>query len=245
LALVIFPTLAAAQYAPGRGSLGGSIGLPFLIATQEFKDGQKPRLIGKAHFQYVVAPVWRLSFRGAFGWVGFDSDTPAPFPFNNDGGGFDTTRIDQLTVLNPFSAALQYTKRNGSVQYFVGAGPGITKINVMNDRETIYDPSTFKRHSYWSWGVGGEGGAEYFLPANENVSFELAAALQYTLERNAEQFPNGYAGKHALFDVTFGVNVYFWPFGGPKPAPAAPPAETDAGAAPADTTTTPPGETPR
>ena len=247
VALVAFPSFAAAQYQPGRGSLGGSIGVPFLIATSELKDGQKPRIIGKAHFQYVFSDDWRLSLRGAFGWVGYASDTPAPFPFNNDGGGFDTTRIDQLTVMNPFTAAVQYTKRSGSLQYFLGAGPGITKINIMNDRETIYDPTTFKRHNYWSWGVGGEGGVEYFLPANENVSFELSGALQYLLEDNVDDFPNGYNGKHALFDISFGVNVYFWPFGGPKPPTPPPPVEegatpeaTPTETAPADTTTAPP-----
>lgn len=241
--LALLPAPAFAQYATGKGSLGGSVGVPILLATSELKAGQRPRLMGKAHFQYVLTHQFRLSMRGGFGWLGYTRDEPAPFPLQAKEPGGDPTRIDQLTILNPFSAVLQYTRMVKNWQAFAGAGPGMVRVNILNDRRTIFDPVTHERYSYWSPSVGGEAGGEYFIPANRNVSFEGVGTFHYLLKRNAEKFPSGYSGHHALFDFSVGVNVYFNPPGAAKPAtPATAPEGTPEEKKPPESTPETPAE---
>lgn len=211
--LAILPATAAAEYAPGKGSLGGSLGMPFLYSRQELARGQRPRIIGKLHFQYVFTPSMRLSLRGGFGWLGYNGTEPTPYPFPSDNGGFDTTRVDQLTTIIPASAALVYTDDIGSSRWkwFAGGGLGVYRMNIMNDRKTVYDPVTYDRLKFTSLGATGEVGVEYFLPANKNVSFEWLGTGHFLFATYAGKYPSGYKGRHGFVDFSFGVNVYFNP----------------------------------
>lgn len=240
--LVAFPSVVQAQYAPGKGSLGGSLGVPEILATGELKRGQRPRMIGKLHFQYVMANDWRLSLRGGFGWLGWSDKQPAPFVLQAEQPGGDATRGDQLLIFNPFTAAITRTQKlSGSWQAFLGAGPGAYRINIQNDHRTIFDPVTHDRYKFGSFGLSGEGGAEYFLPANRNVSLEGVASIHYLFDDHKDRYPSGYSGKHIFSDLSIGVNVYFRPLGSPAPPPAVPSegAEGSTGEAPADTTAKP------
>jgi hypothetical protein len=238
--LVAFPSIVQAQYAPGKGSLGGSLGVPRILATGELKQGQKPRIIGKAHFQYVMDHDWRLSLRGGFGWLGY-SDEPAPFVLQAEQPGGDPTRGDQLLIFNPFTAVLAYTPQlSANWQGFVGVGPGAYRINIQNDHRTIFDPVTKDRYKFGSFGASAEAGAEYFLPANRNVSLEGVTTFHYLFSDHKDRFPSGYSGKHMFADVSIGVNVYFRPLGSPAP-PSAIPSEGETGSeAPADTSASQP-----
>jgi hypothetical protein len=239
--------MASAEYGPGKGSLGGTLGVPFLYATQEMRAGQQVRVMGKLHFQYVFTPAMRLSLRGGFGWMHYSEDELAPYPFPSDNSTqsaevYDTTRVDQLMTWQPFTAALVHTgdlNAAGSLKWFGGAGLGLYRFNVMNDRRTVKDPVTKKELSNVSPGATGELGVEYFLPANKNVSFEWLGTMNYLFEANGGKYPSGYAGRHGFIDVSFGVNVYFGT-GPARVTPAAepvapkaeekPPAETTEGA---------------
>src|SRR5262245_37647255 len=232
LGLVALPSVVHAQYAPGKGSLGGSVGVPFILAPGELKRGQEPRVIGKLHFQYVFKPDWRLSLRAGYGWLGFSDEVDAPFILQAEQANGDTTKGDQLLIYNPFTAVMQYTHTfNKTWMAFLGAGPGVFRVNIQNDHRTIFDPVTHERYKYGSFGLSGEGGAEYFLSANRNVSFEGLGSLNYLFESNKDKFPSGYSGKNIFLDFSFGVNVYFRPLGSPAP-PAPVPSETQPGEAP-------------
>jgi hypothetical protein len=246
--LAILPTTASAEYAPGKGSLGGSLGIPFLYATQEMRAGQRPRIIAKGHFQYIFTPSMRLSLRAGFGWTDYSADQMAPYPLPSDNttqssAFYDTTRVDQITTLMPFTAALVHTgdlSGSGSWKWFGGAGLGVYHINVMNDRRTVKDPETFKSLSYVSPGANAELGLEYFLPANKNISLEWLGTGHFLFPTHAGDFPSGYSGRHGFVDLSFGVNVYFGTGGvdvTPEPGPAKQPAKNKPeGEAPAPAT---------
>jgi len=205
MGLAISPSLVHAQYVAGKGSLGGSLGVPVIMATSELKEGQHLRLMAKGHFQYVISPDWRLSLRGGFGWWTYSSKAKAPFVLQADSPEGDSTRVDQFTLLNPFTAAVVFTHRfDESWQTFVGGGPGMYRINIENDHRTIFDPVTHERFRTWSPGVTGELGMEYFIPANRNVSLEGVGTIHYLLKTHEDKFPSGYSGHHAFLDLSLG-----------------------------------------
>ena len=200
----------AAQEEPGKGSLGATLGVPFVLSDSDLSEGQRPRVMLKLHFQYVMNPSWRLSLRGGWGWTGYASDVYAPYPLPGSSGTIDSTKIDQLTYLYPFTATAVYRRtmsENWTV--FGGAGLGVYQVRIVNDRQSIYDPVTFERYALWSPGVTLEAGGEFAIPANRNVSLELMAGFHQLLRGDEEKFPSGYSGPHSFLDINFGVNVYF------------------------------------
>jgi hypothetical protein len=215
LGVAVFPYCANAQYGSEKGSIGGSIGVPFFITDPNMSSGQEPRIILKYHFGYVITDKWRLSTRGGFGWVGYDQ-TLAPFPLPECCGTFDLTKVDQLSTVNPFTFTMNYTHiLSDSWMLFAGAGPGIYRINILNDRKTIWDPVTFERFTWWSPGISLEGGGEFFFPANRNVSLEFMSTYNWIFSSDYDRYPSGYNGDHSYIDFDFGVNVYFG-LGSPK-----------------------------
>jgi len=239
--LFAVPSVVQAEEIPGKGSVGGTIGFPIILATGELKQGQMPRLMGKANFQYVINKDWRTSFKFGYGWFGWSDKFNAPFILQAAEAGGDTTKGDQLLILNPFTATMQYTHElSKNWLAWVGAGPGVYRVNIQNDHRTIYDPVTHERFKFGSFGVSGTAGAEYFIPANKNVSLLGSATIDYLFNSNTEKYPSGYSGKYMFMDLSIGVNVYFKPLGAksaptPVPSEIPPPSST-----PADTTKTSP-----
>ena len=200
----------AAQEEPGKGSLGATLGVPIVLSDSDLSEGQRPRAMLKFHFQYVMNPSWRLSLRGGFGWTGYSGEVYAPFPLNGSSGSIDSTKVDQLTYLYPFTATAVYRKTmSEDWTLFGGAGLGMYNVRIVNDRLSVYDPVTFERFSLWSPGVTLEAGGEFAIPANRNVSLELMAGFHQMLRGDDEKFPSGYSGPHSFLDINFGVNVYF------------------------------------
>jgi hypothetical protein len=222
------------------------LGYPFILAPGELKWGQMPRIMGKGHFQYVINQKWRTSIKFGFGWFGWSDKFNAPFILQAEQVNGDTTKGDQILIMNPFTAVMQYQHPLGkSWLGFAGLGPGVFRVDIQNDGRTIYDPVTHNRYKFGSFGVSGEAGAEYFLPANKNVSLLTMGSVDYLFGgASKEKYPSGYSGKYWFADISIGVNVYFKPLGAktpPTPAPAPPPAaETTPPpmpvVAPADTT---------
>ena len=209
MGIVIFPYSLFAQSYAGQGSLGGSLGIPRFLTDSDMSQGQRPRGIGKFHFGYVFSEKLRLSLRGGFGWVGYNS-VPAPFPLQGGSGSIDFTKVDQLTTLAPFTLALDYTIRSSEGWLFYGGlGPGLYRWNILNDRRTVHDPASFERFLAFAPGIEIEVGAEHFVPANRNVGLEFFTTYNYMFSADEERWPSGYNGNHSWFDLNFGVNVYF------------------------------------
>jgi hypothetical protein len=211
-----------AQETPGKGSLGGTIGVPIILSDQDLSTGLRPRLMLKLHFQYVMTPAWRVSVRGGFGWTGYASDVLAPYPFPSSSGGYDTTKVDQLTYLYPLSAGVDYVRSlDENWRVLGGVGFGVYNVTIVNDRNGIQDPVTRERYSLWSPGFTLEAGGEYSLPANRNVGFEGIVTFHQMLHGDDLRYPSGFTGPHSFLDINFGVNVYFWPPGSePQVTPA-------------------------
>jgi hypothetical protein len=211
LGFIAFPYSADAQYEQGKGSLGGSVGAIFTAADKDIKHGQKLRPIFKLHFGYVMTERWRLSLRAGFGWKAYQDDALAPYPLQQCcGQPDDVTKIDMKTLIYPFTGVVQYTKTlNDTWMLFGGLGPGIYNIQVTNDSKVVYDPVTFVRVNQTRPGLATELGAEMFLSANQNVSFEYMGTIHWIFSHNVTDYPSGFGGNDAFWDLNFGVNVYF------------------------------------
>ena len=241
--LVAIPSVVHAEPTQGDGSLGATLGVPLVFSPGDLKHGQKPRIMGKGNFQYVMNRKWRAAFKFGYGWNGYSDAFNAPFVLQAAEPAGDTTKGDQLTIMNPFTAVVHYMHPMGKNWLgYLGGGPGVYRVNITNDHRTIFDPVTHERFKFGSFGLSGEGGAEYFLPSNKNVSLTLAGTVNYLFDKNKDKFPSGYQGTYIFADVSLGVNVYFKPLGAKStPAPAAAPSEAPPpGGAPADTTKTSP-----
>lgn len=241
LGLVGISHPVAAQEEPGKGSLGATLGVPIVLSDSDLREGQSPRAMLKFHFQYVINPDWRLSLRGGWGWTGYSGDVYAPYPLPGHAGSIDSTKVDQLTYLYPFTATGVYRRTlSENWTIFGGAGLGVYNVRIVNDRLSIYDPVTFERYTLWSPGFTLEAGGELAIPANRNVSLELMAGYHHLLRGDETKFPSGYSGPHSFLDFNFGVNVYF---SLPGSSPAVTPALGDDEAAgetpPADDAATP------
>jgi hypothetical protein len=241
-AVAAFASGAAAETA-GKGSVGGSIGVPFFLSDEDTKNGQSPRVLGQLHFQYAFTPKTRIALSGGYGWVGYKDGTLAPYKLVDPATG-DSVQVmdDVLTKIQPFSLTLLRSFRSqgsGWVPY-AGAGINLTRIEIVNDRRKIKDPATFDSYVNWAPGVQAQGGFEYFLGANDNVSFDLNARFAKLFSKDEEQFPTGFTGPHTYAAINFGVNVYFWPIGHKPVETAKEPAADPSTLAPAPL----PGDTP-
>ena len=215
-AMVACASTVSAQGTVGKGSLGGSLGLPFFLADQDTKEGQSPRLLGLANFQYCFSDQVRLATSFGFGWVGYKEGTLAPYPLYGPSTPDGTTVRDLLlTKFVPVSLTMIRSFKpqgEGWVPY-AGAGVNLTRLEIVNDQDKIKDPVTFDSYVNWAPGVQARAGTEYFLGSNNNVAFDWNAHWSYLFSKNEEQFPSGFTGPHSYFSVNFGVNVYFWPIG--------------------------------
>jgi hypothetical protein len=255
-ALVVIAPGVSAQGTAGKGALGGILGVPFFLADEDTKNGQSPRILAQGQFQYAFTPKTRVAIGAGFGWIGYKEGTVAPYRMFHPGLG-DSVQVmdDVLTKFQPITVSLLRSFRDqgkGWVPY-AGGGVNLTRIEIVNDRRKIKDPATFDSYVNWAPGVQAQGGFEYFLGSNQNVSFDGHARLSKLFSKDEEKFPSGFTGPHTYFSVNFGVNVYFWPIGhkpietAPAPAPEAiapeAPASPDTTVAP-DTTIVPPSPPP-
>ncbi len=251
-AMAIFVSNAGAEIRSGKASLGASVGMPFLMGDAELKEGQSPRLMGLANFQYVFTPSWRLSTTFGYGWVGYKDGTPSPYPlYDPDTGDSVTVRDDMLTKLVPVNATIirALTPQGKGWSPYVGAGAGLTRLEIVNKRLKVKDPATFDPQATWSPNVHALAGVEYVLPSNTNITFDWNARWTQLMKSNDESFPSGFTGKHSYLNIAFGVNVYFWPIGyKPVETATAPAADSlltpPAAPAPTEPAPTPTPETP-
>jgi hypothetical protein len=239
---------AAAQAPVGKGSLGGTIGAPFVTADSVTAAGQSPRLNLQGTFQYVMTPRTRIAASFGYGWVAYKEGTLAPYkvvgPTTPDSTEF---RDLMLTKFIPIELTLIHAFKDqgkGWVPY-LGLGASLTEIQIVNDLDKIKDPVTYETYVNWAPGVHARAGTEYFLPSNKNVAFDWNAHWSYLFSKDEERFPSGFTGPHSYLTINFGVNVYFWPIGyKPIEVQQAPAAEAPAAAPSEPGLPPPPAPTP-
>jgi len=175
-AMAIFVSDAGAQVAPGKASLGVQVGVPSFTGDSDLKLGQSPRLIGHAHFQYLFSDKWRLSTTFGYGWVGYKEGTPSPYPvYDPETGDSVTVRDEMLSKIVPVNLTMirALGKQGEGFTPYIGAGLGLTHLEIVNDRLKIKDPATFDAQATWQPGAHALAGVEYTLPSNKSVTFDL------------------------------------------------------------------------
>lgn len=250
VAMVAMAPHVAAQGTAGKGAISGIVGVPIFLGDEDTKNGQSPRILAQGQFLYCFTNQTRLALSAGYGWIGYKSGTPAPYPLYHPGLNDSVLVMDDaLTKFQPISATLlrSFNAQGKGFVPYVGAGINLTRIEIVNDRRMIKDPVTFDSYVNWAPGVQAQGGFEYFVGDNGSVSFDGHGRFAKLFSKDEAQFPSGFTGPHSYVTINFGVNVYFWPVGrkpletAPQPVPEpAPDALAPVAPAVIDTLTPPP-----
>jgi hypothetical protein len=198
---------AEGDYAPRKGGVGGGLGLGQFFGNGDYSSGARPRFSFSGNFRYVMTKHWRWQFSPGLTWTAYKKEEPTPFVDINFPA--DATKNDQLALLVPMSAQVQFVARTGSWMMHLGAGPGLYRVWVENRRKVLRDPTTFDLHRGVYPGMSFELGGEKFLKNITTTSIEITSTTHYVLSRRNDQFPNGYNDPVLSTDLRIGVNYYF------------------------------------
>lgn len=204
---VASPCLAAGEMAPGRGGIGGQFGGSVFLGDGDYSRGARPRLAFAGHYRYVINGGFRWQVAPGFTWTTYSGAQPMPVPDGNFPQ--DVSKRTNMTLLLPVSLQLQYLVRHGPWHYHVGAGPGVYRVWVVNRRQVLVDPVSFRAHRGLYAGASGEVGVERFLKALPSTSLELTVAAHWVFAQRDEQFPVGYNSTLAAGEIRLGGNYYF------------------------------------
>lgn len=215
-------------YGPGRGSIGGQLGVSSFRMDRilggntwfgDYSAGALSRPQFTGQFRYVLTPSLRVQVSPGMTWAAYKGDERAPFEDPRFPG--DVTKVEHLAVMVPVSVQAQYIVRRGWWLYHLGLGPGIYRVWVQNRREVLKDPLTLRLHRGLYPGASGELGVELFLRQLTTTSIELAIGGDLAFAERPEQFPSGYNSHVLAVGIRLGGNYYFNP-GGRKKEAAAP-----------------------
>lgn len=201
-------TVAVAQTGalPGRGSVGGQVGVTSFLAEGDYSQGAMPRLSFSGHFRYVISKGLRWQVSPYFTWSAYKVDAPAPFRDINFPD--DVTKDRYLTQIVGASGQLQFTGGTGAWKYHMGAGPALYRVVVQNRRKVVKDPVTFKLHQGTYLGATAEFGVERFLKGLANTSLEWTAAYQGAFAKS-DDFASGFNGSVHAAEFRFGAHYYY------------------------------------
>jgi hypothetical protein len=219
------PAAAAPNYAPGKGGIGGLVGGSYFRLDRvlgdnwfgDYSEGAQARLSFNGNFRYVISRHYRWQVSPGFTWSAY-SNVEIPFPDLNFPN--DRAKDQNLTLVAPATAELQYTIPRGLWIYHAGAGAGVYRVWVENHRKVLKDPVTFKLHRGVYPGAVVEIGAERFLRGITNLSVELSLANHLVFAQRKEQFVSGYDSNLMVNELNLGVNYYFDMVRPKKTAPA-------------------------
>ena len=217
-AMLSVATLSQAQeagYAPGRGGVGGQMGGALMLGQEDYSKTARSRFSFSGHFRYAIAPWLRWQISPGFTWAGYDDQEPAPFRDPNFPN--DSTKANNLALLLPMSAQLQFTARRGPWLTYAGAGPGVYRVWIQNRRKVLEDPVSRKLHRGLYPGATAQAGIERFLKGLPNTSIELAVDAHYVFAERPDQFPSGWNSKLLNAGIRIGGNYYFVPNPPKKP----------------------------
>ncbi|MEO5987614.1 MAG: hypothetical protein ABIU54_09170 [Candidatus Eisenbacteria bacterium] len=192
---------------PGRGSVGGQVGVSSFLAEKDYSQGALPRMSFSGHFRYVINKGLRWQVSPYFTWSAYKVD--APLPFTDINFPADRTKDHFLTQIVGASSQLQFTGGKGAWRHHIGAGPAIYRVVVQNRRKVVKDPVTFRLHQGTYLGATAEFGIERFLKGLANTSLEWTAAYQGAFAKRDEQFPSGFNGSVHAFELRFGAHYYY------------------------------------
>lgn len=204
---VASPCLAGEGMSPGRGAIGGQLGLSRFWADADYSEGASSRPAFSGHFRYVISPRFRWQISPGLTWSGYSSSVAMPVPDGNFPQ--DVTKNTNLTLLLPMSFELQYLMHTKKWHYHVGAGPGVYRIWIENRRIPLVDPVSFVTHRGLYAGVTGEVGVERFIKTLPSTSVEACVATHWVFAQRDEKFPSGYNSFLAATEVRVGANYYF------------------------------------
>ena len=192
---------------PTRAALGGLIGGSFIYSANDYSEGALPRYDFAGHWRYVLSPRWRWQLGVGFTWSAYSKHkTP---PFQDPAFPSQTTKEGYLTQMVPAYVQAQALWGGGHSLWHVGAGPGLTHINVQNQRKVLKDPVTYAAHHEFAWGLTGEIGWERFFKGLPSTSFEADATTHYLWAADDARFPSGWSSVLAVACVRVGANYYF------------------------------------
>lgn len=207
LLAVASPCLAGEGMSPGRGAIGGQLGLSRFWADGDYSEGASSRPAFAGHFRYVLGKRLRWQISPGFTWSGYSSKVLMPVPDGNFPE--DKTKNTNLVLLLPMTFELQYLMHTKKWHYHVGAGPGVYRVWIENERIPLVDPVSFKRHMGLYAGVSGEVGVERFIRTLPSTSVEASVATHWVFAQRDDQFPSGYNSFLAATEVRVGANYYF------------------------------------
>jgi len=193
--------------AAGRGGIGGLIGGSYFYAADDYSQGALPRFDFSGHWRYSFSDRWRGQFSFGFTWAAYDKTESAPFASIDF--PTQTTKEGFITQLVPISVQLQRRFGGSKWQYHVGAGPGLYRVMVQDDRKVQKDPVTFETHRNMYPGFTVEFGMERFAKTLPNTSFEINAGTHYVFSEDKEKFPSGFNSALGAFAIRLGANYYF------------------------------------
>ncbi len=213
---------------PGHASLGGGLGLSRFLADADYVKSRNGGGTGRAlwgtrdavmrfAFAASVRYAWSNHFRWqvspGFLWTGYKGHAVAPFQTAYFPG--DSAKSKYLTLVMPANVQIQLLQRHSGWLFHEGAGGGLYRVWIEQNRNLVKDPITERLHNGFYPGITGEIGGERFLKAMPSVSLEWTAASHLVFAERDEQFPSGWNSNVWTFEVRMGANYWFNP-GVPK-----------------------------
>jgi hypothetical protein len=200
--------------AAGKGAIGGQLGVSSILGQEDYSAGAGMRFSFAGHWRYHWTKGLRWQVSPGFLWAGYEDSERAPFVDRNFPE--DTTKADYLTLLAPVSAQIQFATQRGSWLYYAGAGPGLYRVWVQNNRKVLADPVTFRLHRGVYPGATAQVGIERFLKSLPNTSVEVTADWHWVFAERNDQFPSGFNSSLLGMGIRVGGNYYFDPYGEKK-----------------------------
>jgi hypothetical protein len=193
---------------PGFGGIGGQVGAGKIVSAEDYSKWAQLRMSFAANWRYTMTRSWRWQVSPGFTWAGY-SKTSNPAPFIDINHPTDPYKDQYLTLVVPISTEIQWVKRNRTLVWHVGAGPGLYRVWVENYRKVVPDPVTYHLHRGLYWGVTAEVGAEHFLKSLNATSIEVTLDTHYIQAKRDDQFPSGFNSSVIPVGLRAGVNYYF------------------------------------
>ena len=215
-------------HVPGHGGVGGQIGTSNfrpdrMLGEQwfgDYSDGATMRFSFSGHFRYAFTSWFRVQVGPGLTWSGYNELTPAPFPDPNFASDpLDPRTVNKgeyLTLMVPIPLMAQYVFTSGRWLYYGGAGPGLYRVWVENDRKVLKDPGPNRLHRGVYFGGSVMFGVERFFEALPSTSVELSLSGHVAVTERDEQFPAGFNSNVSALEIRIGANYYFTP--GPREA---------------------------
>ena len=208
------PAFSDPNYAPGKGGIGGAMGGSYFRLDRTFgadwfgdySAGAQARFSFDGNFRYVINRNFRWQLGPGFTWSAYSNVDTA---FRDINFPTERTKDQNLTLVTPITAQLQYTIRRGQWIYHAGLGPGVYRVWVENHRKVLKDPTTLKLHRGVYPGAVVQFGAERFLSGITNLAVEVSSANHLIFAQRDEQFVRGYNSNLLVNELRLGVNYYF------------------------------------